>query len=344
MTQHAPAPAATAARPRDPYLDNVKLAVVLLVVCGHAWALLLDRGRFVGGAYLWVYAFHMPLFIVVCGFLSRGFDSAGRRWRALVRTVVLPYLVFQVLYTLLDAVQNGREIRLNLLEPYWLLWFLPALFVWRLLVPLWSTLRFPVVTSLAISCLAGIGEVTDQLDLGRVLQLLPFFVLGLRLRREHLDRLHTRSVRVAAAVVLVVSLVLAGAVVTSGRLAWVSWVQTAGDLDVGYGRWVLTHLAMVVIATVLGAAVLAVIPTRRLPVTAWGTNTLYVFLLHGLVLRVAYEQGWFDLSGRVDAVLLTVGALLLGLALASPLVHRLTHWVVEPALPWLFRREASTVR
>ena len=63
---------------RDPYFDNAKFLAVVLVVFGHAWEPL--RGANVGGrpleaAQTLVYGFHLPAFIVMCGYFSRGFAT-----------------------------------------------------------------------------------------------------------------------------------------------------------------------------------------------------------------------------------------------------------------------------
>ena len=49
---------------RDPWLDNAKMALVTLVVIGHAWALLPADGV-LGHLYDFLYAWHMPAFVFV---------------------------------------------------------------------------------------------------------------------------------------------------------------------------------------------------------------------------------------------------------------------------------------
>src|SRR5690349_20467728 len=69
----APAPAV---QERDSYLDNAKFLAVALVVIGHAWEPLRSvavGGRLLGAGQSFIYAFHLPVFIVMCGYFSRGF-------------------------------------------------------------------------------------------------------------------------------------------------------------------------------------------------------------------------------------------------------------------------------
>ncbi|CAM5388862.1 hypothetical protein SGLAM104S_06176 [Streptomyces glaucescens] len=65
---------------RDAFFDNAKYLAIVLVAIGHAWDPLKGGSRAAEGAYIVVYAFHMPAFIIISGFFSRGFDlRPGRR-------------------------------------------------------------------------------------------------------------------------------------------------------------------------------------------------------------------------------------------------------------------------
>ena len=67
----APSPPPPARR-RDPWFDNAKMLLVTLVVVGHAWTLLPDD-RVAGGLFDFLYAWHVPAFVMVTGYLSRSF-------------------------------------------------------------------------------------------------------------------------------------------------------------------------------------------------------------------------------------------------------------------------------
>ena len=95
---HAPARAERRAF-RDPFLDNAKFLLIVLVVIGHNWVPALDDSRFVKAAYMVVYSFHVPAFVLLCGYFSRGFEGRRDQWRKLVTTVLVPYLIFQTAYS-----------------------------------------------------------------------------------------------------------------------------------------------------------------------------------------------------------------------------------------------------
>lgn len=57
---------------RDAFFDNAKYLAIVLVAVGHAWEPLREGSRTVTALYTLVYAVHMPAFIVVSGYFSRG--------------------------------------------------------------------------------------------------------------------------------------------------------------------------------------------------------------------------------------------------------------------------------
>src|SRR3954453_4695933 len=84
---------------RDPFFDNAKLLLVTLVVVGHAWTLMPDAPASFP-AYAFLYSWHVPAFVIVTGYLSRGFTCDRAGLHKLLRTVVAPYLVFETLLAL----------------------------------------------------------------------------------------------------------------------------------------------------------------------------------------------------------------------------------------------------
>src|SRR5690606_9722668 len=93
-------PAAPAARRRDACFDTAKCLATVLVAAGHAWEPLIGVSRSLQAAYMLVYAFHMPAFILLPGFFSRRFDLRPDRLRRLVPGVAVPFPVFETAYPL----------------------------------------------------------------------------------------------------------------------------------------------------------------------------------------------------------------------------------------------------
>ena len=113
--------------------------------------------------------------------------------------------------------RGGPEISDGPLEPAWPLRFLVALSGWRLRVPAGSGCGGGSPSGRGL-CRRGFAELGDVLGLGRMLSLLPFFVLAL-LQPRHLS-----------ALTVVVSLVAAvPAAHYVDCAAWFSWRSSLVD-------------------------------------------------------------------------------------------------------------------
>ena len=91
----------------------------------------------------------MPAFIIVSGYLSRSFEGKPRQIKRLVAGLLVPYLVFQTVYTFFMRLGRRRPGPRTpaYQEPGFALWFLVALFLWRLTAPVWQRLRWPLPVS-----------------------------------------------------------------------------------------------------------------------------------------------------------------------------------------------------
>ncbi|MGH1563803.1 acyltransferase family protein [Mumia sp. DW29H23] len=334
---------------RDPYLDNVKGALIVLVVVGHG------LGQVLGAPGAWdvyfaIYLFHMPAFVLVCGMLA-GRTLDGRRASGLFRSIVIPYVVFQLLYLVSFRALGDDSVDYSanqLLTPLYQLWFLLSLLAWRLLAPVFAQLRPSVAIgiSLVISVVGGAAsDLGLLLSLNRTFGMLPFFVIGLCLGRGAPNRIPPRAGRVAGASVLVLLLVpLALFAREQGMIGWLAYIAPYSAFDIAIGEATLTRLIVIGVGLGLAAAFVAVLPRRATPVlTAVGAASMYPFLVHGLVLRIFSAT---PLNERVDnllgLLLVVAGCVLLTVVLASRPLRACLRPFVEPRCDWLFRgRDAS---
>jgi fucose 4-O-acetylase-like acetyltransferase len=318
---------------RDPYLDNAKFLAIILVVTGH----LIENLRDVPVAhalYFFGYMFHMPLFITLSGYLSRNFTFSAGKARKLISGLAVPYVIFELAYSLPRLFMYGK-LDISLLDPYYLTWFLMSLFIWRLSTPVWQQLRWPLAIAVCLSLMSGMSDLPDELSMNRTLGLLPFYVLGLMLRPQHLDFLKRRWVRVLGAIVLITGLVTALAFHTEIATEWIRWRHSNAKIGVGDITGSLIRLGMLSAGALLVAAFLAITPSRRTWFSGLGTATMYAYLLHGFVVKILerYEDG---LHTPLGVALVTAFGVVLATVLCTPPVRRLTRWAVEPDTSWAF--------
>ena len=317
---------------RDPWLDNAKMALVTLVVVGHSWVMLPDTAM-VDHCYDFLYTWHVPAFVLVTGYLSQRFSYSRARLWQLVRTVAVPYVLFEAALALFRIYVGGEEMTDLFRDPHWPMWYLSALFFWRLLTPIFKPMRAGLAVAVLVSLVAGMYA-GDTLDVARVLGLLPFFVLGLKATPERLEWLRRRPAQVGAVGVFVGIWVL-----TTWTDSWASteWLYYRSRYDeMGYAddlHALLTRALVLAIGTLGACAFLALVPRMGGWFSRMGAYTLVVYLFHGFVVKSAEYSGypgWADQHVAVAFGLTSAAAVLLALLLASrPVASRLTE-LVDP--------------
>ncbi len=161
---------------RDPWLDNVKMTLVTVVVIGHMLVLVPGEGRN-SQIYDFIYSWHIPAFVLVTGYLSRSFVWTRPKLWALFCTIVVPYVIFEWAMLAFRGHYGDTDPGSGpmWLDPHWPMWYLTATFLWRMATPIlvkhWSALPLSVVASLLIGTQSA--EWTTWLDLQRTIGFLP---------------------------------------------------------------------------------------------------------------------------------------------------------------------------
>ncbi|GMA25120.1 acetyltransferase fucose-4-O-acetylase [Luteimicrobium album] len=289
--------------------------------------------------YTWIYAFHMPAFVLISGYLSKSFTASARQSKALVATLLVPYVVFRTIHEVERWLVTGG-FSVKLFNPSFALWFLLALFVWRLATPILRVLRYPFILAVILFVTVPLdSSLGTTFTLGRIFGFLPYFVLGLVLRPEYFEILRRTWARWVGAGVLVLGAIPAW--IYSPRLAHADLYLRGSYESAGHG-WLdgaLLRLLLLAIGITGTAAVLAVTSRAQTWCTVVGRNSLTVYLLQAAIIFPLNLQslpgGAWGAAGTVTAA---IAGVVLAAFLGSPLVERATHWMVRPPTGWLLRR------
>jgi fucose 4-O-acetylase-like acetyltransferase len=299
--------------------------------------------------YLATWPMRVPVFVIVAGYFSRADSLNARETRRLVESVAVPYLLIGLLHTMQETWWYGGDWKIHLVEPAWGTWFLLSLLFWRAGLPYLAQLRYPLTVSVIAALVVGyISNVGTSMSLSRTITFLPFFLLGWKIRQGLFDEaLRARWSRHAALGVVAATFVVTWFIHDNDGLNFNELRMKApypGDTPLTE-PWAWTARgAALLFGMVVALSVIRLIPRRRLPVITYlGAGGLYIYLLHPLVLRVwGHEVGFDWLGDGPEQFLLFAFAVALSAALASPPLRRLTRPLVQPRLPWLFRRPEPT--
>jgi fucose 4-O-acetylase-like acetyltransferase len=333
-----PPPAAPARPARDAWKDNARLALITLVVFGHCLEPL--RGvASIDALYRFLYLFHMPAFAVLSGAVAR-IDVDLKLLRRIAFQLLLPYLLFQALYALAARTPGWPDPGpVGITTPYWLLWYLPSLAAWRLLLPLFIRLRHPLALACLFALVAGSADdVGYRMSLSRIASFFPFFLIGHLYSPAWRERLRG-PLACGLAVMALLVMGWAATAVPDPRWLYGSNGYTAlGVDDVAGMLWRLLRLAAGIAGS---AAFLTLVPRRAFAATAAGGRSLQAYLAHGFIVKFAVAAGLFawleaGLPPLANALVLLLAAWLLVRLLASVPAERLLSPLTYPQ--WLERR------
>jgi len=349
-----PAPPRPRGKRRVPLWDNARWIAVTLVVVGHGILPLIAEDDAAYSVYLFIYSFHVAVFVVVSGYFTKSGPPNARALRVILTDVVFPYLIFETIWTVIRWLTTG-SFSLDYTTASWTLWFLLALAMWRIALPYLVLLRYPLLIAIVISIGAGYTEAIDStLALTRTFGMLPFFVFGWKLRQWQITdrwldlrpgvvwRWRAGAIALLAAVLAVMPLAI-----DTWRDIGLRRFMLYDDsyMAIGYDEpWSgLIRLVLLGSAMLMAVAFLTLMPRGAHWFTPYGQATMTIYLLHSFVLypiresdMLAGEQPWWALAVMI---VFCVGVSIL---LSQPLVVRLFRPLVQPRARWLFRPEPQT--
>ena len=328
---------------RNPVFDNIKFIMIFAVILGHAIEPFIKDLPGFKALYLFIYSFHMPVFIMVAGMLSAT-KLDWDRFKKLIQSLAIPFIVFTAIY------EVGHYIMFDELSqffkdgvPYWLLWFLPSLLFWRLTLPVTCKIPHYFIISLLLSLYAGtIADLDKMLGFSRTIYFWPFFLLGHKLTADFLTQPKWKNIsKYVWVLLLIISLIgfwLANDInhrVFYGKLPY-------GNLKQSVPEGIMNRLWVYFISFIMTFAVLGIIPDKISVPEHWKRNTLFAYLWHGLLIKVADSLGFIDIGSSWNPFSLFAALLLLSIIstiiLSSKYVATATQTVLFKPFYVLYKR------
>lgn len=180
---------------RITYLDIAKCIAIFLVLWGHAITQLMNHEVTDNRCYMFIYAFHMPLFMTMSGFFAKGSMNMnlGGLFKKKFIQLIIPAFSFGVLWYIHDVIVGARAFSVkafSFLEAE-CFWFLKCLFFAYLVS--FVSIRLSDVCKIRegkwiiplFSCLVFLIYQKYNLTFFKMGSMLPFFYLGMILKAKN---------------------------------------------------------------------------------------------------------------------------------------------------------------
>lgn len=314
---------------REYYYDNAKFILIFLVVFGHFITSFIGK-KTIEEIYIFIYLFHMPAFILISGYFSKGFQKPGYVLK-ITKKILVPYLLFQVIYSFYYYVLLDKsELVIPILKPQWSLWFLLSLYCWHLLLFVFTKIKYSLFIALLIGLIAGyVDAIGNVLSISRTLVFFPIFLLGFYMKKEHFLKLTSNKGKIISAVVLAAMILVIHFVLVEMPKEWMYGSKSYEKLGAGW-EGAFIRLLYYGMSMVMIFSFLAFVPKKEYFFTKWGARTLYIYLLHGFIIRYFRETELISFIKETGSYyLLLLFAIVVTLFLSSNIVYVMTQPILE---------------
>lgn len=269
--------------------DNLKFVLITLVVIGHFVDVYNDSKCF-KSIFLFIYAFHMPLFLFVSGM----FHKNENIMKKIFVYISIGYLYKMILYSVSHLI--GGSWRFSLLTEPTVPWYMFALAAFVGITYLLRNINplLVLVMSVLIACFVGYdNSVKDFLVLSRIVVFFPCYYLGTMVKEEKLRKWSEKKIFI----VVGLCVLMIWAVVC---ISHIEDVYILRHLFVGRNPFkarikdigCFLRLLCYALSIVLGLSVILIIPDRKLPFVSYiGRHTMQIYFWHRTVLMLIMKTG-----------------------------------------------------
>ncbi|MFT8322624.1 MAG: acyltransferase family protein [Bacillus sp. (in: firmicutes)] len=323
---------------RDYYFDNAKFLLIFFVVFGHFVQSYNEESNGIYALYKVIYTFHMPAFILISGFFAKGIYKQGYIQKY-TKKLIVPYIIFQLIYSIFYYYLYGKStFTLDPLNPHWSLWFLISLFFWNMLLLLFAKIKpfYGLSLSLVLGLAIGFLDwTTSYLSLTRTFVFFPLFLIGFYIKKEHFEWTRGKGAKLFAIATFII-VFIGFYYLPSINYQWLFGSKSYSTLGEDPLQAIFIRLFFYLLSCLMIYCFFACVPKKQYFFTKLGNNTLYVYLLHGFVVRIFRISDITDVVNPHKSFMLIIFiSLVLTLLLSSKIITSLTQPIIELKLTGL---------
>jgi fucose 4-O-acetylase-like acetyltransferase len=311
----------------------VRLLLIFLVVFGNISVGLMATNPMLQNIVKFIFCFHIPLFAFVSGYFSKPFMYGNQKLKAMYR-LFAQYLLFQGIYLLADhTFFHTTGVKFSLFEPYWMLWFLFSMIFWRLLLIVFDKSKYVLMWSFLLGLLIGLSHGDGTwMSLSRTFIYFPYVVLGYYFDPKWLETLIHSRMKLMSIAYLSLLFVFISIVPVSIEFNWFIGNATFNQLHVSPLLGVFFRFLFYIIQVTASVSVIVLVSTKPSIFSRWGERTIYVYLLHGIIIRTLMH---YKLLEHMNIGAIFILAVFITFLLVQP-IFRLLRPIIEPhPILWL---------
>mgnify|MGYP000860670440 CR=1 FL=1 len=261
--------------------DNLKFILITLVVGGHFADQLTDYSSIYSSIFLFIYAFHMPLFIFISGY----FHSDRNTTKKVLFYISLGFS-YKVISFLVDRINGYSQYTFNLLFDGGLSWcmFVLAIYTFALFLLKDQNKKFFLIGSIILACFIGYDKsIGDFLYLSRAIIFFPFYILGTMMKSFDIIKFKRKYplLKIVALLIFVAWSVLCITKIDTlyGLRYMFSGRQPFPDGIISFGP--IVRLACYILSAVLGISLMLLTTSKKIKwISDFGKNTINVYFWH----------------------------------------------------------------
>lgn len=315
------------------FFDNCKFIFIIIIVIIHfvpAGSLspqLSYNNHLLQTLENFLFAFIMQAFVFISGYFSKSFYTK-EDYKKLLNQLMLPYVILcTIVYVTVPEFTTSF-----LLDPPPVIWYLPALFAWRMLLPVSLAFRTPILIAIIVALAVGLeNKIGLFMTLSRIFTFYPFFLCGFFYGKDLLIIKEKLKYPIfwGSSILLIAFIVIYFLPI---KPLWLLMADSYSVLGVSPLEGITIRFCQIITSFILIFAMFLLIPVREVFYSVMGTRSIYPFLLHPFVVLFLLKVGFFENVGSIKQYFLILIAFIVAFILSTEGIKKLFDPILYPKL------------
>lgn len=314
-------------------LDNAKFLLITGVLLMHFLAGNVESPKlpyhspFFQSIEIFLFLFVMQSFVFVSGYFSKGELTPEYIQKSLMQLIV-PYIILATF----DKILGGKYYKGYLLEPPPVLWYLLALFFWRIFLVVLKQIKTKYCILLSLICAIYVGydnNVSFFLTLSRTFCFFPFFLLG-HFYGENIINLNFKYQKLVGFVFLIMIFFVILWKYSNVNPKWLEMSFSYDSLGATGYSGAIIRFSLIVLSAIASLSFFMLVPKNKTVFSELGTRSIYAYVLHPYIILGLLVYGISTHLSVIFLILVIPFSVLCSVILSSKLTEKIFKPILFP--------------